>query len=456
MDIEPGSHHTICDSLLLFSAPSFIGLNAEHVVAEDENSKPPSIASFLDALVAFFPVNQGSGRVFAMTLTLACDQVTATVATHRLTPFQSTVSHPSPEEILHKVWSHVPVLCQSTNTHHVDELTQYLLKIRVYAIQETFQQGIDNYEKILSILSARAEHSPALETLIKTSKGFLGAVKSFCDNRDASYFALKLPHILRRFKMQLRRLLKGDLKLLNMASLPCFTIPIFLDKLYTPMERIAVIMSTLKSPTFQHSSTLPFQVTYINNMSPSTCPNSTFSESYIAAFYRDNYSPAQYEEQDIIKAIDNQVSNTLLVFKTAPIMILQPHSESLLIRHHHLSKSSEAPFPYIAVSRPSCIHCRLYIKAYNIYGNKFPPFSIHGRLRDVNFPQKPRVGSYVFPDITEELDALIVKQLMAWIRDIVTDLLNLAVKQIANYRKTYSKMPLGLQLRLDELMKTKR
>lgn len=207
---------SISESLLLLSATSLVGSSSECVITGAE--KLPAIASFLDALVAFFPVNQESGKVFAMTLTLSSQQVTATVAAHSLSNSECTISHPSPKEILHKVWSFVPKLCQSTSAHHVDELTQYLLQIHTCAIQETFQQGIDNCEKVWSTLSARRWRTPTPQTFVETSKKVLHCVKSFCESQNVEDLARRLPTLMHLYERHLQGLCESESFLLDMAA----------------------------------------------------------------------------------------------------------------------------------------------------------------------------------------------------------------------------------------------
>ncbi|KAG6908977.1 hypothetical protein DXG01_002585 [Tephrocybe rancida] len=189
-----------------------------------------------------------------------------------------------------------------------------------------------------------------------------------------------------------------------MAAPPCFSVRIYFDELFAPLRRISLIISTLQSSTFRRLATLPIQVTLVT------------------AFYRDNYIPtSHHDDQDIAEAIEYHVSTTLWELANSSMHVVsQPHSESLLIQHHHLSKSSEAPFPYIGVSRPSCLQCRLYIKAYNTYSEKITPYSVKGRFCDLDDFQPHKVGAYILPGTTEELDSLIGKQLRVWIRDIVT------------------------------------
>ncbi|KAG6908971.1 hypothetical protein DXG01_002579 [Tephrocybe rancida] len=414
---------SIPEPLLLLSATSLIGSSSESVITGSDD-RPPAIANFLDALVAFFP------------------HVAATVAAHSLSAAECNMPHPSPVEILHNVWSLGPKLCQSTSA--VDDLTQYLLKIHACAIQETFQQGIENCEKVWSTLSARRWRTPTPQTFVEISKKVLHCVKSFCESQNVEDLARRLPTLMHLYERHLQGLLEGELFLLDMAAPPCFSVRIYFDELFTPLRRISLIISTLQSSTFQRLSTLPIHVTCISNLPPSPPPfaNYTSSESLVTAFYRDNYAPtSHHDDQDIAEAIEYHVSTTLWeLANTSMHVASQPHSESLLIQYHHLSKSSEAPFPYIGVSRPSCLQCRLYIKAYNTHSEKVTPYSVQGRFCDIDF-QSRKVGAYTLPGTTKELDSLIGKQLRVWIRDIVTHVVDIKVKGIERRRKRILSCP---------------
>ncbi|KAK7683672.1 hypothetical protein QCA50_013048 [Cerrena zonata] len=170
------------------------------------------------------------------------------------------------------------------------------------------------------------------------------------------------------------------------AGIDEFNIVRYAEQLCTPLTHISTILRLCAYPKYLG---LHLRTQIISNPLPSadpqTIPEPRYDEEVVFDFIRSAspeklihpHSPAVYAEGT--SSLVREVLQNLHEGKQRPIS--GPHSTCLLIQHH-LNNPHSPSYLYIAIAKPSCFRCAIYLDAYNSCARRFGHKLLSTKARD--------------------------------------------------------------------------
>jgi hypothetical protein len=191
------------------------------------------------------------------------------------------------------------------------------------------------------------------------------------------------------------------------------------------------LLKTAQNHVFQEIIRLPLDVIpVLTNPAPSN-PLNRPSDQEIRSFLAHCYGKYTSDDEPIVsEVLEKKSSEVLRAIRLRSILdIKPPHCECTLV-HYLLSQQKSAPYPYIAVSKFSCLTCGLYLAACRKYGKqkgeegRVIRFQTRGCHADVT----PLVALPTGPT-TAELDAFVEEDVLNAVKEIVKVVLRSSVNR---------------------------
>lgn len=208
-----------------------------------------------------------------------------------------------------------------------------------------------------------------------------------------------------------------------------FDIVRYTEKLSAPALHISRLLKIAQNRKFKEIFKLPTNVLEVKTRHTPVKPLNPPSHRDIRLFLAHCYGSPGSEDEDIVaEVIDNKSANVLRAIESCSTLDIDPpHCECTLVCHH-LSQQS-TPFPYIAVSKPSCLTCVLYIAAcakYRRQGGGAIEFQTRGYNADAT-------RLVALPNSTEsstsDLDDFVKREIMDAVQKILKVILRTSVKE---------------------------
>ncbi|KAK7678890.1 hypothetical protein QCA50_018030 [Cerrena zonata] len=353
------------------------------------------IPELLDALIFFLRTSPNDGKLFAMTLSISSYEMVVTLAANT-TAHAACSDAPSPQTVLETIWNYMAKMAATARAHDVEAIeaglyvrfAAYLLDRYSVILRHRYEKRCNEYERFRKAyheldmtslpISARAKDH------LEKVHGVYTATKTFCEvlasttgpvaEKSVQVFTVTLialskhfgkPNILQEEEITL------FLKAAGIQDVN-FDVVHYAKKLCSPVVNITTIMSISRSPKFRDYFKLAFRTHVIANTTPThivnkpILPEGWYDEATIAAFIREAHTTQGYRTtgivEDAITALARDAAQNLRM--GGPRDISQTHPECLLIQYHH-NNPHIVTHPHIAVSKPCCFQCSVFLDAYN-------------------------------------------------------------------------------------------
>ncbi|KAK7446725.1 hypothetical protein VKT23_014419 [Stygiomarasmius scandens] len=152
----------------------------------------------------------------------------------------------------------------------------------------------------------------------------------------------------------------------------------YINKLLSPCNHIRNLFSASSHSPYNSATSLPLDVqTVVSDIEAVSFDIP--SESDITSWLDRLYTLIPREDRDddhqssIVRSVYSTIVNQLSRGGNAKLNIQEPHCKCVLVRYHHLHSHGQfGPYPYIAVSKSSCLLCALFVAAYRHHASNQP------------------------------------------------------------------------------------
>ncbi|KAK7682098.1 hypothetical protein QCA50_014684 [Cerrena zonata] len=380
------------------------------------------VRKLLDALAFFLHTRPNRGDRFAMTLTVVQDEIVATVAANTTDDIPHSDSS-SPQVILNTVWRHM-LACSGTtpkSTEHT-EFATYVFETHLPLLRSRLSKWrvcYETYRRRSSRLRESNSPSATVTSYLDNVDKIFSATVAFSEsseplsNQSVGEFMthIRLCHNVSR---QSAKLSNGDRKLLtsfqrisgkSIIKKRYIDIIRFGEKLASPLIHIDRVLSFCTNPKYQDFLTKRFRIHILPNPPPrcvdipARLENWTTAE--VAVFLHRSYKTIPCSDPEFVADAIDHLSG-VVVDNIGKTQISRPHGEFLLVQHHHNEARGEPMMEtYIAMSKPCCLQCGVFLDAYNEAIPSGPLFFI--RSRDLH------VQPSILPSIDVAIDASIME-----------------------------------------------
>lgn len=402
------------------------------------------VPPLLDAFNFFLRTCPRDGKVFAMTLSIGSHEVIAALAANTTEDVNRSDAS-SPGVILSTIWDYMTKMATADQKTAVG-CAAYLLNRNSTLLSHRFRKRSEVYEKFRRTYDQiRKSPNPYIDgvrdylervhVIYTTTKAFVELLDS-SKGRIADESITKFVHTLMSEAAGLEQpnigVIAGIEKMAGidrksmtlMLTKPTLTLPKdyefdlihYANKLCSPIVHLATFVRVSSSSRFCDLLKLNFRIHIVPN--PTTAVNKqTLSQAWhdeatVAAFIREAYTSFFNGNAAVEKIITTLARNTVQQLREDDTRdVSGPHCECLLIQYHH-NNPHLLTHPYIAVSKPCCLQCSIFLDAYNDYADRLDrvAFSIKARSN--------RVYPCVLPTLAEA-DASIVNHMRSSIKRVV-------------------------------------
>ncbi|KAJ2917363.1 hypothetical protein MD484_g3054, partial [Candolleomyces efflorescens] len=415
------------------------------------------VAKILDAIVHFLPTTKGP--VFALSLEVNETNVRMTVAGDTQEHFRKAFNQ-TPAQFIQSIWTGMHSIATSQGPPAKDLIASLFQRHEVKLMQR-FEKRKDQCREFFRVAkepdfwSTLSAHQRRLVVAAEDIFEYTSTFFNFPQEKRRKMYPRiysRLQEASVRYKaskkdpmenMEWVRALESTVQdnpskfsiavLGSLTSIPFsanpskpFDLIRYIDKLLSPSIHAARLCRTGKDPFFQSIMHLPLNVDFVSTTPPPSTPLNKPSNQEVRSFLDDCYGEYALEEQEIVSAVlDLKLAEILTELdRRHTLQLLPPHCECSLINHHH-SHHDSSPYPYIAVSKLSCLQCALYAAACRKYGRKVGkeseskngegliPFQTQGCRTDaiplVSLPTgaTPELGAFVEEDILSAVKEIV-------------------------------------------------
>ncbi|KAK7682097.1 hypothetical protein QCA50_014683 [Cerrena zonata] len=421
---------SIPETLRLLSALSYDISSSSRLAgipkAEKRFNGDRLVRKLLDALAFFLHTRPNRGDHFAMTLTIVHGEIVATVAAN--TPDDIPHTGPSsPQVILHTVWKHMLAYSGTTPKRTENtEFTTYVLETHLPLLRsrlskwrvcyESFRQRCSRYRQRDSLSVALVNYLDDADKIFCATLAFSESAEPLSNQTIGEFMThIRLSNNLSRQLAKLsdndREILSGLQRLSGKATITKRYLDVirFGEKLASPIIHINRVLQFCTDPKYQDFLTKTFGIRILPNAPIRSIDMPTRLESWtkaeVAVFLHRSYKTIGWSgrsRETIADTIDHL--SGIVMDNIGSSRISGPHCECLLMQHHHKEAQGELIMEtYIAMSKPCCLQCGIFLDAYNQVVTNGPLFFIRGR--DLH------IRPSVVPSIDVALDASIVEKM---------------------------------------------
>lgn len=172
----------------------------------------------------------------------------------------------------------------------------------------------------------------------------------------------------------------------------------FGEKLASPLRHISTVLYLCTNPKYQDFLTKPFRIRILPNPPSIDMPtlSNNWTKEEVAAVIRRSYTIGWpgCDPEAVTSAIDHL--SGVAMDNIGKTRISGPHCDCLLVQHHHNEARGELIMEtYIAISKPCCLQCGLFLDGYNQAVPNGPIFFIRRR------------NNHIYPSVVPSIDVVI-------------------------------------------------
>ncbi|KAJ3511366.1 hypothetical protein NLJ89_g4140 [Agrocybe chaxingu] len=430
------------------------------------NSDPDmqKLAKLLDAIASFLPTKPKAGLVYAMTLRISATSSHITIAGNNADHFKADAEGRHPEATINTIWSKMRSICTSEGDerkHRIEDLLIFLFKTHMDKMRARYQKGDEICRIFFNVLDTSNAWNNLPEGTIKllenAQKIYSASTKFFALSDDVETYMAAFHQSLIRSQREYTSK-KDDLTLAHSAMYEKlaeeqfdatmgavgstsneqrrrprerFSLDRYMGKLVSPAVHALSLLSVAGGSLFRRVQHLPLFVTVIHPARSSSFKIPFPDQATIRSFLEDAYGDEDVSEEIDVRTL--VIDERLLAIGpelTGHKQLNGPHCECFLINHHHTLQ--DVPYPYIGVSKLSCLQCGLYIEAYQAYvkqqTSSLPLFRTRGCRADV-IP-------YLLPSASTAMDTFIEEHIISAVKQVVGVILRSdAAEKRAHWRK---------------------
>ncbi|KAJ2913004.1 hypothetical protein MD484_g7426, partial [Candolleomyces efflorescens] len=344
------------------------------------------MSKVLDAIVYFLPVSKG--HVFALSLE-AGGRARIAVAGNDNEHFRPACGR-TPVEAIHFIWdalrSIVATSEEKEKRSRVSALLAFLYGRHEAKIQARFDKRKEQCKLFLELAKDpdfQSRCSPEQLKFLSAARKIFRATSVCLEFSKEEAISEKWTYFHYVLQEAQDSYVKKDvtpyswhtleLKVQNTVAPPRpFDFIHYVDKLLSPSIHAARLHKTTRSDAFQKILQLPLDVICVpTNPAPSK-PLNLLSDQEICSFLAHcygEYAPGdEAVVSEVLETTSAEVRRKIGLYST--LNIEPPHCECTLVHYHLGSLENSAPYPYIAVSKLSCLNCGLYLAACQKYGEQ--------------------------------------------------------------------------------------
>ncbi|CAA7267500.1 unnamed protein product [Cyclocybe aegerita] len=423
------------------------------------------LAKILDAIASFLPTTPRAGLSYAVTLRVTSTSSHITVAGNDVEHFEPDSEGRHPEALINAIWSKMRGICTSEGDErkrHMEDLLIFLFKTHMDKMRARYQKGDEICRIFFSVLDSSDAWNKLPKDTIKileiAQKIHSASTKFFALSDNIEAYMAAFHQSLIRSQRDYNSKNADDLSLAYIAMYEKlaeeqfettkgavgstdneqrrrpgkrFSLDRYMGKLVSPAVHALSLLSVADGSLFRRVQHLPLSIAVIHPARSSSFKIPFPDQAAIRSFLEDAYGDEDLSEETDVRAL--VIDERLLAIgpKLAGHKQLNgPHCECFLINHHHTLQ--DVPYPYIGVSKLSCLQCGLYAEAYQKYvkqqTSSLPLFRTRGCGADI--------VPYLLPSASTAMGTFIEEHIISAIKQVVGVILRSdAAEKRAHWRK---------------------